>query len=69
MLVGSPLVRSYTFHWEEVSQTVRTRSIAIRLIMQLKRKTSGLTACEPLRFLTLHYLRSLTQFLSPYSLS
>ena len=41
---------------------VRTRSIAIRLPIKLKRKTSGLSACQPLRFLTLFRLRSLTQF-------
>ena len=71
---------------EEVFWPVRTRSIAIRLVMQLKRKTSGLSECGrslpsmaplhqsilgqvPLRFLTLHRLRSLTQFLSTCSLS
>ncbi|HWQ43312.1 MAG TPA: hypothetical protein VN456_14935 [Desulfosporosinus sp.] len=30
--------------------------------IKLNRKTSGLSACEPLRFLTLYCRRSLTQF-------
>ena len=47
---------------EEVSLPVRTRYIAIRLSLRLKLKTSGLSACEPLSFLTPYRLRSLTQF-------
>jgi hypothetical protein len=54
---------------EEVSWPVRTRSIAIRLSIRLKRKPLGFSECKPMRFFTPYRLRSLTQFLSPCSLS
>jgi len=52
----SLLARSHTFHRYSLGDVAKTQ-------------TSGLSACEPLRFLTLHRLHSLTRFLSPCSLS
>ena len=54
------------FYWDRgFGDTLHWRlscCIAIRLRLKLKRKTLVLSACEPLRFLTLYPLRSLTQF-------